>query len=104
MKKVLLGLMFITNMAYAVDQRNPYEAVDMNKNFTNNIQLDIRAVPNPTPECHKERLRRGFTSRNQSVDACTFWEQNKCTIIVGIKTDRDTLGHELQHCLQGAWH
>jgi hypothetical protein len=103
MKKALLVLLFATSLVHA-GQEDPFEKVDMSKNFTNKITLTVQAVANPTDACHKERLRRGFTSRNQSVDACTFWEQNQCTIIVGLKTDRDTLGHELQHCLQGPWH
>jgi hypothetical protein len=103
MKKALFGLLFVASLAHA-DWQNPFEAVDSSKNFTPATLVTWRPVANPTKTCSEERSRRGFTQYGGAVEACSFWDGNTCLIITKYVTNRDTLGHELQHCFQGKWH
>jgi len=103
MKKALLALLFVSSLAHA-DWRDPFEKFDTGKNFTNQTHLTWVTVDDPTKACAAERSRRGFAQYSGKVMACSFWEQNQCTIITAKFTDRDTIGHELQHCFQGNWH
>lgn len=103
MKKALLGLLFVTSLAHA-DWRDPFEKFDTAKNFTNQSKITWVVADNPTAACAAERTRRGFPQYAGKVMACSFWEQTQCTIITSKLTDRDTIGHELQHCFQGNFH
>jgi len=103
MKKALFGLLLVSSLAYA-DWQNPFEPVDTSKNFTPSTLITWQPVDNPTKVCSEERVRRGFANYGQAVEACSFWDGKICLIITKKITNRDTIGHELQHCFQGKWH
>jgi hypothetical protein len=104
MKKFMLALLFVSSTVYAVDQNNPYEKFDATKNFTTQSVITWRAVGDVAGACNAERSKRGLPTFKQPSMACSFWDQNSCLIITGTNTDRDTVGHEIQHCFQGKWH
>jgi len=103
MKKALLILLFVSSLAHA-DWRDPFEKFDADKNFTSASNITWKIVENPTKTCSAERVRRGYKDNGQAVEACSFWNGSSCTIITKRMVDRDTIGHEVQHCFQGSWH
>ena len=103
MKKVLIGLLFVSNLAYA-DWTNPFEKFSTSQNFASTVSVTWRPVDNPTQSCSAERAKRGFAQYGGAVDACSFWDGSTCLVITAKVTDRDTVGHEIQHCFQGKWH
>ena len=103
MKKALFGLLFITTLAHA-DWRDPFEKFSTSKNFASSVVVTWQPVDDPTAACSAERARRVFESYSGKVAACSIYDGKTCLIITGRNTDRDTIGHELQHCFQGSWH
>lgn len=104
MKKVLFALLFVTGTAGAVNLYDPLEMFDAKDNFTNQSTITWRQVDNVNEVCNAERVKRGLKPFGYSSRACSFWTGNQCTIITARKLNRDTLGHEVQHCFQGSWH
>ncbi len=102
--KFLFLILFLLLGPVKADWTDPFEKFDTNKNFTNSSLISWKRVDNPTLECSLERARRGFPKHDGQVVACSMWEQDKCLIITAKYTDRDTVGHEIQHCFQGKWH
>lgn len=106
MKKALAVLLM--TMSTAVVAETPLEMFSMSKNFTNRTTVTIVSVPNVQARCEAESRKRGLGGFGYGVDACSFWVRDgansTCTIVVGTMTNNDTLGHEMRHCLQGAFH
>jgi hypothetical protein len=106
MKKAL-AVLLLTMSAAAVAE-TPLEMYSMSKNFTNRTTITIVPVANVQARCEAESRKRNLGGFGYGVDACSFWvrngENSTCTIVVGLQTNNDTLGHEMRHCLQGAFH
>jgi len=103
MKKVLAILLMtaVTNaMAYRDD---PNEQFKLHKG-TETIALILKVVDNPKAACDIESRKRGNNGFSYQVQACAFWTQDTCTVVVGTTTTMHTLGHEIRHCFQGDWH
>ena len=100
---ILLALSLVINTVHA---ESPTEYWSMTTNLlTTQTLVNIKAVENPREFCEKESFRvgnRGFLG--VPIVSCAFWTKDKCTIIAGLVTNNDILGHELRHCLQGNFH
>lgn len=76
--------------------------------MTNNSIITWEQVDDVQQACDKESKRRGLGGFKIQVEACSFWGKrltiDVCHIITEKKTDLDTLGHEMRHCFQGAFH
>ena len=83
---------------------NPNAKFDTANNFTFKTTITHRPVDNVQKACDAESRKRGYGGFGYGVDACSFWDDNTCTIITSKKTTTVILGHELRHCLQGAFH
>lgn len=55
-------------------------------------------------ECQKRAAKIGVTMSNDPVNGCTFWSDDTCLVITAKMTTMHTLGHEMRHCYQRAWH
>jgi hypothetical protein len=67
--------------------------------------VDIIRTDNVPATCEAESKRRGYGGfRGASMEACSFSDENKCTIVTGYVTNNDILGHELHHCFAGHFH
>jgi len=86
----------------------PFTKFDATKNMTNNSIITWEQVDDVQQACDKESKRRGLGGFKIQVEACSFWGKrltiDVCHIITEKKTDLDTLGHEMRHCFQGAFH
>lgn len=104
MKKVLaILLMTAVTTVLATDYDNPtikHKFVKANET----IALTYKVVDNPKATCDAESRKRGNTGFAYQVQACAFWTQDTCTIIIGTMTNMHTLGHEMMHCIKGDWH
>ena len=104
--KLLLLILILLPIASIAD--NAYENFDATKNMTNNTNIEWRQVSDIQTSCEKESQHRNLGGFKIKVDACSFWEKSvfthKCIIITGKRTNLETLGHEIRHCFQGAFH
>lgn len=108
MKKALAVLMLVTSTAHAqwnFDNSGGRE-FDMSKNMTNKSTITIKYVEanKINQACNEESRKVGNNGYNYKVLACSFYWDNRCTIIVPKKVDMRTIGHEVMHCFQGDWH
>ena len=102
MKKLLLALAVISNMAFAEDGR--VGNIDVGKNITGKSVVTWRYVTDVTAACNAERSKSGQPTFKQPSMACSIWTKDSCLIITARNTDADTLAHEVLHCFQGSWH
>jgi len=104
MKKFIFISLFVCQTAYA-DWQNPKFRWDSKNNFTNKTTVTIRHVDNPQAVCEVESRKLGNGGfGGLPMEACSFWEGNRCTIILPKKFTIDHLGHEMLHCIQGNYH
>jgi hypothetical protein len=105
MKKTLLTLFLIAQIGSASadwdDPTAPFSAGDVQKTPMNITWLP---VDNVQKVCDAESRKRGKNGFGYSIQACSFWEGNSCTIVTSRRPTMHTLGHEMRHCYQGNWH
>lgn len=94
---------FATNSA-AQEWSDPYARFDTKQNIHKTVILTWVYTNNVTQMCDKESKRRGLGGFDYSVEACSFWDANKCTVITKKQTNTHELGHEVRHCFQGNYH
>jgi len=96
-------LVFSISNSFAID----YDSATKKHKFkkeTQTIALTWKIVGNPQVVCDNESRKRGNSGFAYAVQACSFWTQDTCTIVISEKTNMHTLGHELMHCIKGDWH
>jgi len=96
-------LLVVTANAIAIDYDSP-TAKHKFKNETQTIALTWKVVSNPKAVCDAESRKRGNNGFAYEVQACAFWTQDTCTIVISENTNMHTLGHEVMHCIKGDWH
>lgn len=103
---ILLLLLILLPASVAAD--DPYAKFDATHNMTNNSDIEWKQVNNIQATCESESKKRGLGGFGFSVEACSFWDikffKNHCVIYTTKKVDLETLGHEIRHCFQGAFH
>ena len=104
MKNLLAAVLIISQSVYAQHWDDPKRMFDMKKNTPLEMSITLKSVSNVQQECEKENRRRVGKSFAFEVQACSFWDGNSCLIIVPLRANMHTLGHELLHCYQGNWH
>lgn len=92
----------VASLAHAKDIWNKDQKWDMKS--ANSMIVTVMPVDNVQATCEKESKRRGNGGFGYSVQACTFWQGNECTIIIAKKETHHTLGHEFYHCRAGGFH
>ena len=83
---------------------NPESKFNTSNNSVNHSVVTWRAVDNVQATCNSESLKRGNGGFGYTLEACSFWNGNQCTIITAKKTTIHALGHETLHCFQGSFH
>lgn len=109
MKKLLALLMLsfsvIAGEEYGTYDDSPYKKFDARKNNYSSMTITWRTSSNVSKEC---TLLMTITNKQKpkitNFDGCAYWNGDKCIIITDKKTSLHTLGHEIRHCFQGAWH
>ena len=105
MKKALaILLMVMVNVAVAADWENPDAKFDASKKLTNRTTINWITVDDVQATCEAESRKVGNGGFGYAIQACSFWQQNTCTIITAKSTSIHTLGHETRHCFQGNYH
>ena len=106
MKKVIATILILaTANSFAALENSPTEMYSFKELMTTKTTVSVLRTDNVPKTCESESKRRGFGGfRGAPMEACSFWDKNACTIIVGWKTNNDILGHELRHCFQGSFH
>ncbi len=61
-------------------------------------------VDNLQATCEAESRKRGNKGFGYTLEACSFWKDNTCTIYTPKKASLHMLGHETLHCFQGSFH
>ena len=103
MKKLaLIAALLSSNVLSSWD--DPYKPFNTKSNSHETMIITWKPVANVQAACKAEFKRRNFAAHNGEMDACSFWEDNKCLIITKRNPTMHDLGHELRHCYQGDWH
>jgi len=100
MKKIVLALMFVSNLAVA----QTTERFDASKNVTQKSTVTWVFTDNVVQACNAKRREYGHPEFKQPSMACSFWTRDTCYIITARNTDHDTIGHEIRHCFAGKFH
>ena len=106
---IAIALMFLSNNTLAglnPDWDDPYKPFDATKYTNRTVSVTwitvkaemIREV------CDKESKKKGYRGYPNAVNACAFWKDDVCTVYTPETTAMHTVGHEMRHCFQGAWH
>lgn len=111
MKRVILAtvMLALVSSANAQLEKTPYDMFST-KNFTKDkVEINIVSVDNVEKTCEAESRKRGNGGFGTPMEACSFWNHNAvfgktCSIYVSKKVNMWTLGHELRHCVEGAYH
>jgi hypothetical protein len=98
---VTLVFLALNSHGFSEDPKAMFPA---SKNFTNQTTVRWEAVDNVQAACEKGSHRRGYGGFNYPVEACSFWDKSTCHVITAKKVNFHTLGHEIRHCFQGAFH
>jgi len=103
---VILTTMVFATQAIAQDASNisSEQLFDFTNRITNSTQVSIETASNVKEACDKKAIFYQIKPAYVNPMACSFWTKTYCVIIVGEKTNLDTLGHEIRHCFQGHWH
>lgn len=105
----LLALLLVANGAAARDTlEDPHQEFSTSGNHTDVSTITWQSASNVQAECDRQSKRRGFKPFAYSVEACSFWEGsrygNQCHIVTSKRVNFHTIGHEMRHCFQGAFH
>lgn len=68
------------------------------------MRITWRAVDDPTAAC--KALFPMAMAYHPVIAACAGWDAAKreCTVVTGLVTTHQILGHEVRHCFQGDFH
>ena len=108
MKNVLISLILIPVAVHAQwsFDNSGNRIFDMRQNDQHTISITIESVDpkDLVKACDRRSRQLGFGAWNSVPMACAFWQQKSCHIIMPHRVDMRTVGHEIMHCFQGAWH
>ena len=85
---------------------SPGRMFDMRQNLTSKTTVNISYVPASRIQaaCDAQSRKFGFNGFPKGALACSWYEHDRCTMILPEKVDMRTVGHEFLHCLQANWH
>jgi hypothetical protein len=98
----------LTSTALAELGKSPYDTFPTKTMDATMVNISWRPVSNVQLECEAESHKRGHGGFNMALEACAFWKEGskgrECLIITAKKPNYWTVGHEVRHCFQGAFH
>ena len=97
-------LVLPVSVASAALEKSPTEMYSVAKLVTHQTTITVLVVDDVRKGCEAESHRRNLGGFKHAFDACSFWNEETCTIVVGKRTNNDILGHEFRHCIQGNFH
>ena len=83
---------------------SPSRVFDMKKNITNKTTVILSYAKDIQTACEAKSRELGHGGYGYAVQACSWVFRDRCIVIVPEKVEMSTIGHEMMHCLQGAWH
>lgn len=96
------------NGEYFTSSENPHEQFSIAKLNSDKITVTFITTKDVRATCEAESKKRGFGGFKKPVEACSFFDtssfNNKCTVVLPPITNYHTIGHEIRHCMQGAYH
>ena len=97
-------LVLPVSVASAALEKSPTEMYSVAKLITQQTTVTVIVADNVRKTCQAESHRRNLGGFKHAFEACSFWNEETCTIVVGKRTNNDILGHEFRHCIQGKFH
>jgi hypothetical protein len=96
MKLAVLTLVFLYAVVHAEEVYRPHS-------YSSTV-ITWRTVPDVDSTCKKEYEKLGKTTNIRKFLGCAIAQSDYCVIITGEHTTHDTIGHEVRHCFEGAFH
>lgn len=97
-------LISLSSVALSADWEDPEHLFNVEKLNANKITLEWKRVADIQSTCEKESKKRGLGGFGFALKACSFWAGDSCVLFTGKETSLHSLGHEVRHCFQGAYH
>ena len=110
MKKLVLAVFLAHSVAAQAynyfDWDHPSKPFDSTSKDKTSVKVEWISVDDVRKACSEVSQKRGYGPINFSIEACSFNYRltNTCVIYTKKMTTMHTLGHEMRHCFQGAWH
>lgn len=102
---VTLFLQSHAGLAYGdVVRDDPYDLFDATEYTNRTVAVRWETTDNVLARCNEEAMKRGFATGQQQIQACAQWDGGSCLIVTNEQASMHTVGHEIRHCFQGAWH
>ena len=98
------SLGIFADLSRAEDWEDPEYLFSVEKLRHNKMTIEWIRVNDVQAACEKESHNRGNGGFKIALQACSFWVGNACVLITGKKASLHSLGHEVRHCFQGAYH
>jgi hypothetical protein len=106
MKRVIASVaLFVTSTVFA-SWDDPNAQFDATKYTNRTVSVTWITVKMSMlrETCNRVARKKGYQTYKSEINACAFWEGNVCTVYTPETTSMHTVGHEMRHCFQGAWH
>lgn len=101
----IVAMITVVNaVASPIIDDDPSKKFDATLYTNRKVTINWITATNVQEACDAEIKKYGKKSFGYTLNACAFWDGDKCTIITAKTTSMHTLGHETRHCFQGAWH
>ena len=99
-----MTLSLIPVICFGELEKSPTQMYKMNNLITTTSIVNILVVDDVQKSCNAESHKRKLGGFRIALEACSFFNDTNCTIVVGKKTNNNILGHEIRHCFQGEFH
>ena len=89
---------------------NPYDLFSTKTNYTTDstVHWETVATKDVQKTCEATSRKYGLNGYGFALDACSFQYkkngQHVCHVITANNVNMWTVGHEIRHCFQGAYH
>jgi hypothetical protein len=107
MKKILAVILTVAvgaaHAQYDFDN-SPERVFDMKKNITNKTTVILSYAKDIQAACEAKSRELGHGGFGYGVQACSWVFKDRCIVVVPEQVEMQVIGHEMMHCLQGAWH
>jgi hypothetical protein len=108
MKKLVLAVFLaqsvIAQAAGYFEWDHPTKPFDSSSKNMKSVKIEWISVDDVRKTCSAESQKRGHPPITFNIAGCSFAGYWTCTIYTSKMTTMHTLGHEMRHCFQGAWH
>ena len=95
-----------TQPSIPLSELDSFQAMPESQRVLNRVRVRWEVRDDVSQVCNQKMSSLGAQKVQTAPIACAIWSVNtqECTIITARQVNHVTLGHELRHCFEGAYH